>query len=1159
MKAPGVNFFSVSRRHTPAPVIRTANPGSFNRWTLCLLAIFLTVSSAQITPSRIPPPFQPPPPTTVAPFPGVTTTDLSSPASPHPHSTLGPSLGTSPIPSSSAASPPHPTTVGPPPGVYYFITITVNEAEPKNGSQINDWLKRVFQSNLQRCVLPGPLSTTATGPTSPPSSSNTQEGNNTSLFLGVEVSCPFKTLTNTTCTATLRLNQPVSPCCILCVATKNSSGISVVGNKAERISPLQPVCSTLPEEQTSCIYTGSNQTQCEEVGPAYVVPQNNATICGTQEPQNNTANITCDCSAYCNGSNAFYTFLLSVEDPNNSSQVYTLISKLNETCFTNETCLPFVNGSQYKGANVNCEVSANRSQSCRVLLGFSAKVPTCSLHSAVKTILQFVKEIQYNGTVRRAAICGNFKMEDDLSNAQFTWANISPKPANFCAGMHEYNTSTCQNQTNVIEPLDEWCSDSGSGGSSSSSSSGATATKQPTTSTKGVTTTTTTAAATQNTTTKATTSSSSNSSATTSATVSDESLAAALLKRTENVSNLTSSEIDQLVSELEKLLSGSNVSLALGNISVFIVNNLLGASPEKLSNSSNRIIRIVDTVGFKLVLGANSESLLAPSIALSVAPANGANFQESNFSITDPNNVQVREQSRMQVRSSGFQGSARLPPFLTQNLPNEEQKQASRVHYNFYQKSTLFQDKSLGQRKLNSGVLGATVGNLSISGLNQNVTIFLRHTEPVPANFVATCVFWDFSLNSGSGGWNSDGCVVQTTTENETTCSCNHLTSFAILLDLSRENSISAVQNTILTFITYIGCGVSAIFLAFTLLTYLLFEKLRKDIPSKILIHLCFALLLLNLVFLVDAWLALYTDAVGLCISTAWFLHYFLLASFTWMGLEGVHMYMALVKVFNSHIAHYMLKFSAVGWGVPMVVVIIVIAVDINNYGLVSYGKYTDGTTDEFCWLKNDIAFYVAVVAYFCVIFLFNCSMLIVVLVQLQRIKRQNPQNNQHRSTMQDLRSVTGITFLLGLTWGFAFFAWGPVNLAFMYLFAIFNSLQGFFIFVFHCAMKESVRKQWSAHLCCGQLRHSENSEWSHSATKKKARNFSTSKLTSFHSSHLSRVKSSPSSSFLVSNTSDQTNGIGSPFDDNVITADEDPSMDVVLNEINSQYRHQDS
>lgn len=95
------------------------------------------------------------------------------------------------------------------------------------------------------------------------------------------------------------------------------------------------------------------------------------------------------------------------------------------------------------------------------------------------------------------------------------------------------------------------------------------------------------------------------------------------------------------------------------------------------------------------------------------------------------------------------------------------------------------------------------------------------------------------------------------------------------------------------------------------------------------------------------------------------------------------------------------------------------------------------------CWLKNDIAFYVAVVAYFCAIFLFNCIMFLVVLVQLCRIKRQNPHNVQHRTTLQDIRSVTGITILLGLTWGFAFFAWGPVNLPFMYLFAIFNSLQG--------------------------------------------------------------------------------------------------------------------
>ncbi|KAK5598391.1 hypothetical protein CRENBAI_012410, partial [Crenichthys baileyi] len=632
-----------------------------------------------------------------------------------------------------------------------------------------------------------------------------------------------------------------------------------------------------------------------------------------------------------------------------------------------------------------------------------------------------------------------------------------------------------------------------------------------------------------------------------------ESQAKELLALTQDVSKLTTAQIEQLVSQLEKLLSGPTVSKELGDISVNIVSNLLDASADKLSSSSDRIIGIVDTVGLKLVIKDTAESLLYPSLAVSVKPADGTNFQETIFSILDPSNVQVRGNPRMRrsiLKGSSIpQGSITLPPSLTQNLTTEEQHLVSRVQFNFYQKSTVFKDDSLGKRRLNSGILGTSVANLSIKGLQDSVVIRLRNTEPVPANFVAVCVFWDFTFNSGSGGWNSNGCFVKNTTDNETVCGCNHLTSFAILLDLSRQTVTSRVQATILTFITYIGCGLSAIFLSITLLTYLTFGKLRKDIPSKILIQLCTALLLLNLVFLVDAWLALYPDAVGLCISTAWFLHYFLLASFTWMGLEGVHMYYALVKVFNDNISHYMLKFSLVGWGVPMIVVIIVIAVDKNIYGLVSYGKFSDGTSDEFCWIRNNIAFYVAVVAYFCVIFIFNVIMFIVVLVQLNRIKNQNPHNNRHRSVLQDARSVIGISLLLGLTWGFAFFAWGPVNLPFMYLFAIFNSLQGFFIFVFHCAVKETVRRQWRVYLCCGRMRLSENSEWSRSATQK---NTKKSPLTSFTSSQGSQPSSS---SFLARTPPGQRNGIGNPAEDRIITADEEPSTDVVLNEINRQLR----
>ena len=91
-------------------------------------------------------------------------------------------------------------------------------------------------------------------------------------------------------------------------------------------------------------------------------------------------------------------------------------------------------------------------------------------------------------------------------------------------------------------------------------------------------------------------------------------------------------------------------------------------------------------------------------------------------------------------------------------------------------------------------------------------------------------------------------------------------------------------------------------------------RKLRRDYPSKILMNLSTSLLFLNMVFLLDGWLAsLETD--WLCLSVAVFLHYFLLTSFTWMGLESIHMYIALVKVFNTYIRRYILKFCIVGWG----------------------------------------------------------------------------------------------------------------------------------------------------------------------------------------------------------------------------------------------------
>ncbi|XP_006528877.1 adhesion G-protein coupled receptor G2 isoform X9 [Mus musculus] len=551
------------------------------------------------------------------------------------------------------------------------------------------------------------------------------------------------------------------------------------------------------------------------------------------------------------------------------------------------------------------------------------------------------------------------------------------------------------------------------------------------------------------------------------------------------VNTSTVSDLEAQVSQMEKALSLGSLEPNLAGEMVNRVSKLLHSPPALLAPLAQRLLKVVDAIGLQLNFSSTTISLTSPSLALAVIRVNASNFNTTTFAAQDPTNLQVSLETPPPENSIG---AITLPSSLMNNLPANDVELASRIQFNFFETPALFQDPSLENLTLISYVISSSVTNMTIKNLTRNVTVALKHINPSPDDLTVKCVFWDLGRNDtalvptgGKGGWSSDGCSVKDKRMNETICTCSHLTSFGILLDLSRT-SLPPSQMMALTFITYIGCGLSSIFLSVTLVTYIAFEKIRRDYPSKILIQLCAALLLLNLIFLLDSWIALYNTR-GFCIAVAVFLHYFLLVSFTWMGLEAFHMYLALVKVFNTYIRKYILKFCIVGWGIPAVVVSIVLTISPDNYGIGSYGKFPNGTPDDFCWINSNVVFYITVVGYFCVIFLLNVSMFIVVLVQLCRIKKKKQLGAQRKTSIQDLRSIAGLTFLLGITWGFAFFAWGPVNVTFMYLFAIFNTLQGFFIFIFYCAAKENVRKQWRRYLCCGKLRLAENSDWSKTAT----------------------------------------------------------------------------
>ncbi|XP_051775473.1 adhesion G-protein coupled receptor G6 isoform X2 [Erpetoichthys calabaricus] len=548
---------------------------------------------------------------------------------------------------------------------------------------------------------------------------------------------------------------------------------------------------------------------------------------------------------------------------------------------------------------------------------------------------------------------------------------------------------------------------------------------------------------------------------------------------------LTTDQVNKIVSKLKELISVAQINESLATTVVEVFSNVLSSPDEALAHSSDVALKTVDELAMKILFTGPSIAITSKNLALGISALNQSTFNGTAFSAGSP-----MRSDELQVNFERDHQNALaevvLPPSLLLNMNEGLLDTISRIQFAFFTKTGLFQDQNKNKLSL---VVATSVGNVSIKNLKDPVMIVIQHTQKqINSTFKPFCVFWDFKANDGSGGWNGDGCRVGPESNgNSTVCLCDHLTHFGVLMDISgAAPQIDARNTKILTFISYIGCGISAIFSAATLLTYLAFEKLRRDYPSKILMNLSTALLFLNMFFLLDGWLASFRID-GFCIAVAAFLHFFLLTSFTWMGLEAVHMYIALVKVFNTYIRRYILKFCIVGWGLPAITVTIVVAIDRNFYGKQFYGKDENtGEYSEFCWIKSKVVFYITCVAYFGIVFLLNVAMFIVVMVQICGRNGKRTNRTMREEVLRNLRSVVSLTFLLGMTWGFAFFAWGPVHLAFTYLFAIFNSLQGLFIFIFHCALKENVQKQWRRYLCCGRFRLAENSDWSKTATNTK-------------------------------------------------------------------------
>ncbi|XP_078493252.1 uncharacterized protein LOC101242091 [Ciona intestinalis] len=566
------------------------------------------------------------------------------------------------------------------------------------------------------------------------------------------------------------------------------------------------------------------------------------------------------------------------------------------------------------------------------------------------------------------------------------------------------------------------------------------------------------------------------------------------------ITNDNSVEVLQILTNLTSLEAGSlrayditNIATTLTNIFhnlilvsyedelnlLLVIENILMSSREERSlageqSSANaRLISVIDVASSKLSL-TNSTSTIIESNTTSVAAhlVNVIDFYGSAITFTMEGNLSLESQPPTTNTSSNIQASISLPSsiFLT------DESLQRKIYYTLYKSPKLFEFVSYASFPdasqntfLSSQVISASIGNRRVSNLSEPVKIVLTHNSSLQARpGFPKCVFWVPS-SVGDGYWSSDGCNVNHTSSTQTICHCSHLTNFAVLLDVYNQNrNLDPTHELILRILTYIGCGLSVTGLLITLLSYIMFGKIKRDAPAKILVCLCVSLIALNLFYL-SLTPAYYYNSKS-CVAVSVLLHYFLLSALTWMGLEALNMYIALIRVFNTYYRKYILKMSLVGWGVPLIIVVIALCLHF-----LTEPVYIPMDDYKICWIRKEV-FYGCLVAPFALIFAFNCIIFCLVLAQLlglrsRKLKHRDSRKNHRKSSKHEngrrLRGAIGLMALLGITWGLAFVSIGEASLPLSYLFVIFNSTQGFWVFIFHCVLKKDIANIWQKILTC--------------------------------------------------------------------------------------------
>ncbi|XP_065678687.1 adhesion G-protein coupled receptor G4 isoform X2 [Hydra vulgaris] len=498
-------------------------------------------------------------------------------------------------------------------------------------------------------------------------------------------------------------------------------------------------------------------------------------------------------------------------------------------------------------------------------------------------------------------------------------------------------------------------------------------------------------------------------------------------------------DINIVYNIVKKVVNSNLLSEMVTNNVLSSVDILLNTSPDlidvtdKYFNFSTQILYTLETLG---ALQTKNITISKTSLAFtSFIPQNPESlFIYANFN-GDNLNLSIKKEDQRSI-SENLQAYIFLPAQIFKG-------NSGNVYSYAFKKKTFFKESETTNYFVDSLILSATANGLKVENATTLIGVGFNSIVSVSKR----CGFWKPEISK----WSSDGChTVASNLKDFVQCECNHLTNFALILDIEQ----SGYNPLELQIVTWIGCVISIICLFITMIFHIANRKLRSQLAPKILVALSTNLMLTLILFLA---FVEKTKPPAICKVVASLIQFFLLSTFCWMSVEAFNLYQMFVKVFRGSLSSYkfLLKSAAFAWGVPLIVTVTTGVVKPDALGPATKNK------PQICVVQG-VPFYFAVLLPVCIALLSN----IIILVLVQKgialsSKLTEGHSSKKNPGFTNVRIAFGFSILIGVTWLFAILAVGSFRNIFQWLFCIFNSLQGFFIFVFYTLRNSELK------ICC--------------------------------------------------------------------------------------------